>query len=207
LRDRLEDALRRIAKGTNLLKLVVGESSSSTALDVQVLMRPRNSTTQFVPVEWTVRPDFKSGSELRINLHNKSSVPLDVTVLYLDAAWGITPLYPQTPGRNNRINGGQSDQIGGGGLNGQLVINANPAGVEHLLLIAIPAKKQELLADYSFLSQPTLPVSKDVSRGKRDGFHDLLVQAGFTGGVTRGPPTWGSSEGMLANQLTFRTVK
>jgi hypothetical protein len=205
----LEGALRRIAKATNLLKLAAGSAEFNGAIAVDVMVRPGSAKSEFVPVNWASRPDLVNGNEFRIDIANASKVPLDVTLLYIDTQWGVTPLYPQTPGRNNRINPGARDRIGGGGLNGTLTVNADPAGIEHLLVIAVPAQAEDLLADYSFLSQPSLDASRGnawaVPRGAR--FSDLLVSAGFTGGITRGHPLQAGADGIYLGQFTFRTVK
>jgi hypothetical protein len=200
----VQAALRRIAKATNLLTLSTDTTDSATAVGVSVLARPPGAASQFAPLQFTERPDVLSGTDLRIDLTNESDVPLDVTVLYIDARWGITALYPQTSGRNNRIEAHAHDRIGGGGLNGKLTINADPAGTEHLLVIAVPARQQDLLTDYSFLAQPSLPVSRG---GASTPLKELLTRAGFIGGVTRGIDLSGGGDKFFFNELTFRTVK
>jgi hypothetical protein len=93
---------------------------------------------------------------------------VDLSALYVDAAHGITVLYPLPAGASNRIEAGDRDRV-------VARIDATTLGVEHLLLIAVEARPQADRRDFSFLAQPRLGESRAVA----DSVTHLLQRAAF----------------------------
>jgi hypothetical protein len=199
--NKLSEALRRIAKAKNLLMLAAEHTApAQIAPSIEVLSRPLRSQLGFTPLRPAAVLVAKPGQEIELKLKNPSSAPWVVTVLVLDSGWGITPIYPQAAGRNNRIDPGEEERIGGGRRNEVTLRTDQEAGITHILMIAVPFRQLNQLADFSFLGQPSLRAI-DVKRG--DSFEQLLQSAGFTAATTRGPAT----EDAIIRDLVVATTK
>lgn len=73
--------------------------------------------------------------EVWLALKNGSATAQDVTVLYVDRTFGITPIWPPE-GVSNRVNFGETAEVG--------LLVQNPeglAGIEEILVIAVPARE------------------------------------------------------------------
>jgi hypothetical protein len=106
-------------------------------------------------------PEFVEGDRVLVRWRNVAKVPIDVTALYLDARYGIQTLYPP-PGAMNRI-----DVAAEAGFELQLNVEQTD-GLEHLILITVPARRHEERADFSFWAQDTLPAAQVVRGGPSD---------------------------------------
>ncbi len=129
------------------IKMVVqpaGEPSSTKCRDA-----PAGTSAALDP---SVIPKLRHCDRLRADLTNGGDRPVDVTVLYMDATYGIQAMFPQN-GQTNRIEPGRSlplfirvralEQDG----------SASTTGRERLLIIAVPARPGAERADFTWLAQ------------------------------------------------------
>jgi hypothetical protein len=182
LLTKLVDSLHAIARAENLLKIAAqlsdrGESSSKVAVTTKIVSKAGPE------VAYTVGhvPTLHSGDRLHVTLRNRSDSAVDSTILYIDAHFGISVLFPQEAGAGNRLEPNASEEF-------DVEINANTIGIERMLAISVDAMPNRERTDFSFLAQPTLT---DL-RGRDGAFsadNDVaaFMDAGFASYLTRGP--------------------
>lgn len=175
LTQRLRDGLQRTSRSLNLLRIAsaVQRAPGELKLQVQATLRPTQGATRAIE-EWQPT-DVRDGDLVAVEVRNGGRTAIDLTALYVDAAHGITVLYPFPRGASNRIEAGDRDTI-------VARIDATTRGIERLLLIAVPAQPQAERRDFSFLAQPRLTAA----RGPRDPVVLLFEQAGFGVGPVAG---------------------
>lgn len=120
----------------------------------------------------SVIPKLRHCDRLRADLSNRGDRPVDVTVLYMDATYGIQAMFPQS-GQTNRIEPGRSvpllirvralEQDG----------SASTTGRERLLIIAVPARPGAERADFTWLAQGSTRGAME----RRDPLAGFLGQA------------------------------
>ncbi len=177
----LLDSLRAVARATNLMSVARATASGGAAVVVLVMEVRREGEAEFEGVSGGVRPVLRPGDYVRFRIENRSDQSQDVTVLFLDSRWGITTYYPQRIGAPNRMEAGGSQYIGN--AVGGFPVTASTTGLERMLLIAVPARGGNM-TDFSRLAQPTLSATRALGSGS--DLDNLLDQAGFRGGRTRG---------------------
>ena len=119
------------------------------------------------------------GDRLDVLIENTGPAAVDVTVLFADANYGIGCLYPNKAGESNRIEPGATKVVD------DIRISADETrGWERLIVISVGARRSAERADFSFLQQRTLPVS----RGDVAPSEDVLpfLDAGFADYQSRG---------------------
>ena len=177
----LRESLQTIAKAVNLLRLATLSAPGATAgaLEIEAVAR-RADTNERVDLHGQV-PKLHDGDLIRFRLRNGGRKPLDVTALFIDSAYGIVPWVPE-PGEVNRIeSGGEFTfvlEVASSTESGE----PSTLGKERMLVLAVEAEAGQPLADFTFLAQPRLPLT----RGRRgeDELRQLLTQAGFGGPAT-----------------------
>lgn len=182
----LTTALHAIARSRNLMALAtrLAAQSRHTGLAVAVHYQPRGSSTRQAITPEKV-PALRPGDRLIVTLENKGQKSLDVTLLYADARYGISALFPTGAGEINRLEPGSRTEI-----DDILISDADGVvGIERLFAISVEAEKQRERADFSFLSQPALQDAASRTRGGA-GSDDVqaFVDAGFADFATRGTP-------------------
>jgi len=175
-------SLHAIARSRNLMTLAtrLAEQSRKTGLAITVEYRRGEKSTR-----QTITPDkvpaLRAGDQLIVTLENKGQKALDVTLLYADARYGISPLFPSGNGEINRLEPGARTEID------DIVISdaSGVVGIERLFAISVEAERHAERADFSFLSQPSL---KDVTlRSSRQSDEvTAFLDAGFADFATRG---------------------
>ena len=151
----LQDHMRRIARGQNLLGLVgtnraERDASSDLNVEIELLRLHSKGDTEGEAVAWqdqglVVHP----GERLACRVKNKGRSAVDVTLLYVDAGYGIKAVFPKSgTATDNRVYAGESVLAFKGTMNGKTL------GLEHLVMIAVPGEGQPV--DFSALEQPTL---------------------------------------------------
>lgn len=185
LYEKIETSLVRMAKVFNLLRLsgllAASPVTEKMALTASVTRAGSGEKETYPP---TRTPVFYEGDEVAFEVMNLGATPFDLTVLFVDDAFGITPLFPATPGEINRLE-----------ANGRYVlrteINAETVGLERLLVIAVEAEPNAPTAEFTFLAQESLPRT----RGKKDAaspegrdadVESLFRHAGFNAPLARG---------------------
>ncbi|MDJ0908271.1 MAG: caspase family protein [Woeseiaceae bacterium] len=177
----LTDSLRAVARATNLMN-VARATSTGGPVEVALVMEVRHEdSAEFEGVPEGTRPVLRPGDYVRFRIENRSNRAQDVTVLFIDSRWGIESYYPMGSGGLNRIEAGGSQYIGN--AVGGFPVTVETTGMERMLMIAVPARGGDPV-NFSGLEQPTLAATRDL--GAESEFGNLLEQAGFRGGQTRG---------------------
>jgi len=210
VRSRVADALFRIARVHALLELGTAlRSWDELGLDVTMSLRrvrnmPRPADCKHPELDEAVAlapsavPELRQCDEVDVRIRNVSDNPVDVTVLYIDSAYGVTSLYPKENDEGNRIvsNGMKQlppieirtlDEKG----------KTTTTGTERVIFLATRARTGQQMQSFRFLEQPSLPVAKSEALQKRGleaaSLIELLEQAVYE--PTRGAPT------VLRNQI------
>jgi hypothetical protein len=147
-------------------------------------------------------PELRQCDEVDIQIRNVSDAPIDVTVLYIDSAYGVTSLYPKDMDEGNRIvpNGVKRLPIEIRTLDAKG--RTTTTGTERAIFLAVRARTGYQMQSFRFLEQPSLPVAKSDAlqrRGLEAGsLTELLEQAVYE--PTRGAPT------VLQNQIADSAI-
>jgi hypothetical protein len=194
--SRLKDDLGRIARATNLIKLTrplsqaADEKGKDAAVDVEIVMRKHRSKEDLEGEEVLWQKGgvtFTPGDWVSWKVKNRGKEHVDISILFVNGAYGIIPLYPgPTTSGENRWEPGKTEPFK------PIRINARTVGLEHLVLIAV--KGEGAAIDFTYLAQPTLKQaeSKAVEHGKERGkafsspLGKLFQTALYAHGNTRG---------------------
>jgi hypothetical protein len=171
----LEDALRRIARATNLVRLTSQFGLPSSEAPLRTSVTVTRSDTPAKPLALAPMPQLKAGDEVALALHNAGRMAIDVTVLFIDSAYGITSFFP-VQGQLNRLEPGARETV-------SFTINADTVGVERVVLIAAEATPGAVHADYSYLEQARLP-ARATRSGAARALDEMLNAAAY--GTMRG---------------------
>jgi uncharacterized caspase-like protein len=166
----LTDSLRRVGRVRNLLRIAGALQHTPATPILQVDARLERVGAKVEPLDALAPTLAGEGDLVRLKVHNIGRVAVDLSALYVDAAYGITALYPQPRGASNRIEPGDSESI-------VARIDASTTGLERLLLIAVQARAQGESLDFGFLEQKRLDRSRAGAR--RDDIVRLFEEAGF----------------------------
>lgn len=169
LPEQLQAQLQRVGRSLNLLRIAADANQRAGAespLKVQATLRPAGADMR--PIDEWQPAEARDGDVVSVEVHNGGRHAVDLTALYIDAAHGITVLYPHPPGASNRIEAGDRDTL-------VARIDATTQGLERLLLIAVEARPQAESRDFSYLAQPRLAGA----RAPADGVARLLERAVF----------------------------
>jgi len=185
----LDDRLHQISRAQNLLRLAAFEQGTlSRGTAVRVAVQPRrfrdHMDQEGTPIRWG--PDgitLYDGDIVGFRIENRSSSPVDVTLLFVDSGFGITPVFPSsgTTG-DNRLPPGSALVIARG------LIDSCTTGREHMVVIAVKGKGPFI--DFGCFAQPTLPQARSGSDRQHPAMATplglLLQSALFAQGSTRG---------------------
>ena len=132
----------------------------------------------------TARPTIHDGDKIKVSVTNPLAQPVDLTILYVDAFYGITAMYPDAEqGDLPRIEPR-------GRIEFEITANADPSGFERMLVIGIPVTPQSPQTSFAGLAQPG--IAQTAKRGgSSGGLLDMFEEAAFgsgTTGATRGAP-------------------
>ncbi|MBL8268961.1 MAG: caspase family protein [Steroidobacter sp.] len=151
----LRAQLLKVARVINLARVSSGSFQAVSQAEITVTRQRQcppaapdcRSTTE--PVLPNARPDLRGGDRFSVTIANPLLQPIDVTILYVDAAYGIAPLYPE-PGVTPRIEPE-------GRLQRTFTVNPLPSGFERMIVITVPATPQSPSMDFTSLAQTGLP--------------------------------------------------
>jgi Caspase domain len=204
-RSRIADALFRIARVHALLELGTAlRSSDELGLDVTMSLRradygnsPRPANCgereldKPVALAASALPELRQCDEVDIQIRNVSDNPVDVTVLYVDSAYGVTSLYPRESDEGNRIVSNGEKRLPVEIRTLDTKGKTTTTGTERVIFLAIKARTGQQMQSFRFLEQPALPVTKSEALQKRGlqagSLIELLEQAVYE--PTRGAPT------------------
>ena len=149
--------LRKIARARNLLSISTQCSSKKSADGiVGIEVEPRLLSRSDDPVGEPIRfgptgRTLRAGDIVGFKIKNKSRFPVDVTLLYIEDGYGITPIFPYS-GISNRLNGGETLPPN----YTSCAVKADVIERGQLVAIAVRAKPGEQRQDFSFLAQSKL---------------------------------------------------
>lgn len=167
LAARIAANLHLIARCRNLLRIAAALGAESPANGLRASLKRRagrSGAAQSITAESV--PDLHDGDELSLTVQNTGLFALDLTVLYLNADYGVSALFPNRLGESNRLEAGATRTID------DIEIHASPEGLERLMLIAVAARKLGERSDFSFLEQPALTRQRSMPSHEFDVFAD-----------------------------------
>jgi len=171
------DALHRLARTRNLLRLASGFALRAPFGDVQLKLTIRHrgaAKDVVVPMEQlsSVTPD----DLLLLDGRNVSGDPVDLAAFWLGADSSIKQVYPQDSGESPRLPGRTAlRQLG-------LRVDPGSDGTERLLVLMVPMRPRQEVSDFRFLEQS--PLSR--VRGASDPVLQALLDACFADYRARG---------------------
>jgi hypothetical protein len=188
----LKDRLARIARVRNLLAIASRPARSKRESDLDTkckfeLLRFRNDADDTgVPV--TRGPQgivLYDEDNVRLQVTNQGSEPMDITILVIDSQYGITPIFPKSATVDGRVppkNVRKFDRD----------IANTTVGLEHILVIAVRGKDVQEYARFDFLSQPSIEAatraykSGSLDKSLKSPLGQLLLKAAYGQGKSRG---------------------
>ena len=193
----LSDALRRIGRARNLMRLA-SAAGQGPRVDLRLVRYANASDTTGRPL--LVRPGdvtVRAGEFAEFRISNTGQRPVDVTVLYIDAAFGIQPIYPQRDREvDNQLKPGETRIIG------RFRVTDDPLGWESAVAIAVestPARQ-----NFSMLAQDSLETRRGDSATSSSPLLRLLESAMFgSEAQTRGQNV--NPETFAVKLVTWRT--
>ncbi len=172
----LRRTLDRLLKVHNLRRLCGLFAASDAALDVRV---ERRSGPRAAPADLAPGDVLRPGDEVRVRLRKQADAIYDVTVLYLDANYGVQCLFP-APGRPARLEREANKDFE---LTGWIGVTDDALGLESLWVLAVPRGPSDPEVNLSELAQDQVPLTRGALEKDAAArvFQDLL-----RGTATRG---------------------
>jgi hypothetical protein len=137
----------------------------------------------------TSRTVIHDGDKIKLSVTNPLPQPVDLTILYVDAYYGITAMYPDVAaGDVARIE--PRGHVGGDNAGFDITANADPSGFERIMFIAVPATPQSPSTSFEGLAQQGIATTAKRG-GSSGGLQDMFEEAAFGtagAGTTRGAP-------------------
>ncbi len=179
LGQKLGESLHAVARSTNLLRIATqlsesGQSASRLNISMKVLGK-EGSQSAFSAEQV---PMLRPGDRIAIGLRNSGLTPVDVTMLYVDARYGINALFPDGPGASNRLEPNASHEF-------EIEITNDTVGLERMLTIAVDATKGRERADFSFLAQSPLARTRSMDAQADNDDVMAFMDAAFSSYRTR----------------------
>lgn len=209
LQLQLQAALMAASKVHGLLNVVslAAASEPASALDARVkvirqgvqrpvaLDAPSMGCRSSTRARLSGSPCLRPSDRVALTLHNKGSKPIETTVLYVDAHFGLQMLFPRQGG-GNRLEPGSSLNVD------DIEITDSTLGMERLILIAVEASwPQGERLDLSFLEQPSLSQTRSAATPVDQQIDQLFRDAGFADYATRGAKTPTATSSRLGMRL------
>jgi hypothetical protein len=205
---KLDRALRFVAQGINLCRLssddeLEADDERSVNLEAKFSLA-KNKDGPYADVADLAKASFTDGDHLRITLTNRGDAPVDVTVLYLDAAFQIQSHYPTMKqalsGLSNTLHPGQSHNV-------TIRLNDSTIGLENILVLGVARDPVDPPVNFAFLAQAGLTQAGfDRTRGNsRSPLDDLLTAGLFEG--SRGSATADDARSFSIQRHSVTIVK
>ena len=208
----LKDALRRIARSRNLVKIAADPEQARRwdpkELGLAVELRLYHDGRDAVGAPATTvggGPVLQAGQRVGFAVKNTGRSRLDVTVLAIDSGYGITLLYPRN-GTDNRLRRDEELPVV------KAIVDARTFGLERLVVIGAVPGENAGPKDFGFLEQPTIDRARGVAEkggGEADALDSplgqLLQNAMFGEGATRSLAL-PEAEKLVTVVLPYRTV-
>jgi hypothetical protein len=160
----LKERLARIVGAENL-KQVAQETAQAggggVRVEVEMLRFASRTDRKGQVVDLTRGIELHPGEIVGFRLSNPDPDPVDVTLLFLDGAFGVAPIFPAQAGSDNRLDGHQSV------MTRQFRVNAETMGSECLVSIAVRGKDGAERADFGPFAQARVELARDAGERKR----------------------------------------
>ena len=193
----LGDALRRIGRARNLMRLA-SAAGPGPRVDLRVVRYASASDTAGRPLlsksgDMTIR----AGEFAEFRVSNTGQRQVDVTVLYIDAAFGIQAIYPQRDREvDNQLKPGETRVIG------RFRVTDDPLGWESAVAIAVESSLTR--QNFSMLAQDSLEMRRGDPATAGSPLQQLLESAMFGSEArTRGQNV--NPEAFAVTLVTWRT--
>lgn len=205
LQEKIADSLTRIGKVINLLRLggeILAQHGSGEPLNIGVKVRRVDhravdpTRTESLQCEKLPRlaqelldltrvPVLEECDEIALEVQNPTKKSMDLTMLFVSADFGITPLYP-VDGEANRIEAGGRVFIPPFyvRLHDDKSDESLSTGRERILFIAVEMEEHAPMSEFTFLAQKALPKTRKSGVVSNNDLMGILEQVGFavTGG-------------------------
>ena len=194
-------ALQKIARARNLMRLAQDAApSGNVGLDVQIVRYNSETSSGAQEVKYDSEGQtLVVGEWAAFRMTNTGTVPLDVTLLFLDSSYGIESLYPLKDQEiDNRIQPTKQ------ATTMRFEVTAVTLGVEHVVAIGVPAQGPRM--SFAMLRQPSLETVK--TRGGPRSPLEELIDSDLYGVGTRGVGSLDLSGGQrhTVRMLSWRTI-
>ena len=172
----VKSALETVARASNLVRLATKQREATALqfgkdLNVELTIKTLadEKDKKGKPLGWQRNGQtIQVGSRTLVQIENREDFDVDVTLLYVDSQFGITPVFPEPgTGELNRLPGHAVKPIGPNEVTG------DTTGLEHLVLLVAPVHAEQLPADFSFLRQPPLQVAVREKSSPRQRVRDV----------------------------------
>lgn len=157
----LQVPLGRIARAGSLLRIATASQGErprgnvSVAVDTELIRYRDPDSSEGEVVRWQEHGIvLHPGETVAFRIHNRGRVAVDVTLLFVDSGYGISPVFPQPGLAENRIPPGKTVTTQRG------TVTSTTTGQEEMVVISVQAPAQQEPADFSFLAQETLPQTR-----------------------------------------------
>lgn len=183
----LAGELQTIGKAVNLMRIATDNGLATGSKLVSRFFVTRAKDGKREEIVPPALPVLLAGDKLQLELENAGYKPLDVTVLSIDANYGVYLLYPQSANELNRIQPRDTLTIPGAGQEA-IEMDGKTSGPESIFVVAVEAEKGEAAVNLGYLEQPSLPATRGVRSADEQhaaDVEDLFNSAAY--GKTRGP--------------------
>ncbi|MGQ0615192.1 MAG: trypsin-like peptidase domain-containing protein [Planctomycetaceae bacterium] len=181
--ETLLDTMGQIFRVENLKRLAGGGYAERLAsgLKVELLRVLPDGKTESMEEGGRLRP----GERVQLRLQNDSGRSYYVTVLVIDAHYGLSVLFPRRFSTPELSHVDRKEVV-----IGPIPVNDSTLGVEHLLVLAVPRSEGDSVVDFSWLATESLTVragEEPKHRGPKEGgpFGDLLAELAFGNGLAK----------------------
>jgi len=188
----LSKRFARIARANYLHRLVAPADGSLMTVGsgvnarVEMVRYPSEASSAFKVVTPGGGDVIREGDIVQFRVHNRGPEAVDVTLLFIDSAYGIDAYLPRPGFRgDNRIPPGKM-------LPSPRARVTKTEGTEHMIVIAVRAVAQQQPVDFSCLAQPSLELARGTrgaNRSLESPLGKLLQSSLFAQGRTRGLDT------------------
>lgn len=161
----LVDGLTRMIRAQNLLRLSTVLDRSSDELSIGLEVTTASGSRQTLS-SFSEPLKLNNGDNLLLEFKNSGRQPMDVSVLFIDSAFGIYQLYPE-PGQPGRLFAGESSSVEG-------EIESSTLGYEQFMVIATPVDRTAPPSYYGFLQQKPMAYSSELTRTRSRGVEASL---------------------------------
>jgi hypothetical protein len=159
------------------------EGAGKVALEVELVRYKNKEDKTGEKIVWGQEGVvLHGGDRIGIRVRNRSKFDVDLTILFVDSQFGISPFFPDDKDENRLTPDQTTPWL-------RASITDNTIGFEHVTIIAVRAQGQWV--DFTALAQPALETVLQRGAQKRaveSTFGKLAQAALFAKGTTRGSP-------------------